>query len=548
MNLLKRIYALLLPDERKKGLYIAGSVFLSALLDFVGLAVLLPVLYYLLEGTKKDEAAFFFCILAAAVIITKCILTTLFIRYQNKSLMAFYKRLSHSLFSSFYRRGLLFIREQGSNKLGYAINSMCYAFSHSLLSPFFRMSGDIMLIFLVTIALLIWNGKSVMLLYASFIPFMCIYIMLIKRRVRKYGENDMNEKQKQARIVMDTFRGFAELEVNGAFPTLQAAFLKGMDKISYNRTKLDTLMRLPMFLTELSVVIGLGLLILFGEGDVKMLVGVFAVASFRLLPALRNILTAWTQIQNSQCCLDAIEEGMKDYEPNETLQQEEITFDHEIRIEDLTYTYPDGSTILEKFNCNIRKGEYIGFKGISGAGKSTLFNILIGLLRPTSGKITIDGTTLSEERNSSWMKQIGYIPQEVFIFNGTLAENIAIGNKNIDPDRINKILHQVSLDKWVKELPDGINTQMSESGSKLSGGQKQRIGIARSLYKQASILMLDEATSALDNETEKEINNTLERMKKEYPGLTILSIAHRNSSLEYCNRIITIENRYEKDI
>ena len=548
MKLLKRIYALLLPDERRRGGRIAASVFLSALLDFAGLAALLPVLYFLLDDGGKGQAALTFCLVAMGVILIKCVLSTLFVRYQNQALLSFYRRLSFSLFSSYYNRGLLFIREQGSSRLGYAINSLCYAFSYSLLAPIFRMAGDILLIGLVTIALLIWNGKTVLMLYVSFIPFMVVYVLMVRKPVRKYGEEDMNAKRKQARVVMDTFRGYVELEVNGAFPTLQATFLEGIDRISYNRMKLDTLMRLPLFLSELSVVVGLGLLVAFGEGDVRMTVGIFAIAAFRLLPALRAILAGWTQMQNAFCCLDAIEEGLKDYREDTDRERKEMVFGREITMHGLTYAYPDGEAVLKGFDCCIRKGEYVGFCGASGVGKSTLFNLLIGLLEPDSGEIRIDGVTLTREGRASWMEQIGYVPQEVFIFNGTLAENIALGGQDTDRERMKEIIRHVSLDAWVNSLPQGMDTPLSEAGAKLSGGQKQRIGIARALYKQASVILLDEATSALDNDTEREINRTLQRLKENYQELTILSIAHRDSSLGYCDRIITVTNHYEQNV
>ena len=170
--MLKRIYNLLQADERKKALKMAITVFFTALLDFISLAALLPVLYFLLEDGNQNKAAFIFSIVAVVVIIVKSLFSILLTRYQNRCLLSFYKRLSFSLFSSYYNRGLLFIREQGSNKLGYEINSMCYGFSHSLLAPLCRMAGDALLILLITIALLIWNGATVLILYATFIPFM----------------------------------------------------------------------------------------------------------------------------------------------------------------------------------------------------------------------------------------------------------------------------------------------------------------------------------------------------------------------------------------
>ena len=305
--------------------------------------------------------------------------------------------------------------------------------------------------------------------------------------------------------------------------------------------KLDMLLRLPLLLSELSVICGLTILVLFGQGDVKMLAGVFAVASFRLLPALRSILGGWTQIQNALCCLDVIEEGLKDYQEENEGEKQEISFEQEINMEGICYAYPGGQRILQDFDCRISKGEYVGFCGTSGVGKSTLFNLIIGLIAPDSGQISIDGVPLTRQTRTSWMKQIGYVPQEVFIFNGTVAENIALGCKEIDHALIEDILKKVSLHEWTASLPEGTATVLSEAGSKLSGGQKQRIGIARALYKKASVLLLDEATSALDNETEKEINRTLQQLKENGEGLTILSIAHRESSLSFCERIVTIE-------
>ena len=162
------------------------------------------------------------------------------------------------------------------------------------------------------------------------------------------------------------------------------------------------------------------------------------------------------------------------------------------------------------------------------------------MLEPVSGTIKIDGNLLSRQTYGSWIQQFGYVPQDVFIFNGTIAENIALGCNRIDYDKVNQILKSVNLDEWVATQQNGVDTILNEAGYELSGGQKQRIGIARALYKETSILLLDEATSALDDETEIDINETLKSLMNNHRELTVLSIAHRSSSLSYCDRIITI--------
>ena len=414
-----------------------------------------------------------------------------------------------------------------------------------MLAPLLRMAGDGLLILLVTTALLVYDWLTVLVLYGSFLPFMGVYVWGVRKRVKKYGEQELQAKREQAKVVMDTFRGYTELEVSGAFPTRQEAFLEGMDKVARSRVKLDTIMRMPLFLSELSVIVGLAILVACGTGDVKVLVGVFAVAAFRLLPALRTLLTGWTQVQNVMCCLDVLEEGLKEDRPLAESSLRGINFEKEIRVRNLSYAYPGGELVLDHFNATIRKGEYIGFRGYSGVGKSTLFNLLLGLLKPTKGEVCIDGTVLDAEVQPSWLRRVGYVPQEVFIFHGTLADNIALGCKEANRERILHVLRQVCLDKWLHTLPDGIDTVLGESGGRLSGGQKQRLGIARALYKDIDVLLLDEATSALDNATEREVNETLVELKRTYERLTILSIAHRESSLAYCDRVITLENEYE---
>ena len=539
--MLKEIYHLLLPSERRMGMRVIMAVFFSALLNFAGLAALIPVLLFLIEEKEEKGEALLFCLLAVGFILFKNVLVMGLSRFQNYFLLSLYKRLSFSLFSSYYHRGLLFISRLGSTRLGYEVNYVCYAFSMSLLSPLLNMTADVLLILLVTAVLLVYAPMTVLMLYLAFFPFMLMYIFGIKRRIRYYGKKELLARREQTRIVTEAYKGYAELEVNHAFPFLQHSFLKGLDTISFCRLKLETVYHLPLCLSELSVVIGLTLLALSGTGNVKALVGIFAVGAFRLLPALRESLSAWTQIQNSVFCLRIIKAGMEDlFSTFEEKPTAGLSFEKEIVISNLSYTYPEGKRVLKEFDCTIRKGEYIGIRGSSGIGKSTLFNLLLGFLKPDGGEIRIDGVLLSAENRKLWHRRIGYVPQGVFILDGTLAENVALGCCDISKEKVKRILRQVRLDEWVDELPLGIDTLLGESGARLSGGQKQRVGIARALYKEADILLLDEATSALDTATECEINEMICGLRNDYRGLTVLSIAHRESSLAFCNRIITL--------
>ena len=231
--------------------------------------------------------------------------------------------------------------------------------------------------------------------------------------------------------------------------------------------------------------------------------------------------------------------------PNEEeMATERLELHHSVVLDELCFKFEDSDkTIIDHLNMEIRRGERVGIRGASGVGKTTLFNLILGLYHPTHGEILIDGTPLTDCNIRKWQNAIGYVSQSVFITEGTLAENIAFGcdAEDIDYNRINQAIASADLKEFVDSLEHGIETRIGEQGSRISGGQRQRIGIARALYKGCDILLFDEATSALDNNTEKNINRAIEQLSTENKSLTIVVIAHRDSSIEYCDRIITLK-------
>lgn len=543
--MLKRICRLLLPEERKMGLRVVCAVFLGALLDFAGLAALLPVFFFLSADGEDKSAVLLFCTGAIVFILVKNALTAGLSRFRNHFLLGLYRRLSFSLFTSYCRRGFLYLRDRGSLRPAYEVNYACYAFSMNILSPLLHMAGELLLVLLVTAALLAYSPFTVLMLYAAFVPFMSVYGLGVRKRIRRYGEREQRARREQSRLVAEALKGYEELEVNGAYPYIRRLFTEGLENIGESRLKLEMIRHLPLCLSEMAVISGLTLFTLFGTGDTGALAGVFAIAAFRLLPALRGILNDWTQVQNSACCLRAVEEGLEDGQeaPVSGRGEEKPVFEKEIRMEHVWFAYPGGREVLRDFCFTVRKGEYVGICGESGIGKSTLFHLLLGFIFPDKGGIWIDNTPLTPAVRAAWHRRLGYVRQEVFVFDGTLAENIALGCDRPDREKVSRVLKQVQLDEWVKGLPQGIDTLPGENGGRLSGGQKQRIGIARALYKEADVLLLDEATSALDNETERALNEMLLGLTKECGGLTILTIAHRESSLAYCHRVINLNGK-----
>ncbi|MBQ8645596.1 MAG: ABC transporter ATP-binding protein [Bacteroidales bacterium] len=536
--MVRRVLNLLLPQERKKLVKVVVSIFINALLDFASLASLMPLLFFLLEGTNEVKAILGFSMIAFLMVSLKGFVSIKLGKYQASYTMSLYKRLSSSLFSNYYNNGLLFIKEQGYSSLGHSVNYMCYTFSQGIIFPLMKILADFLLILLVTVAMLVYEWKTVLVLYVSFLPFMAAYLFFVRDRLKNYAKEDFNAKKMQARIVSDAFRGYQDLEINNSFGVMLKSFNAGLDTISTNRAKMDTLQRIPLFISEFAIIAGFLIMLLIGGGNTSIILGIFAVAAFRLIPALRGILTGYNTIQNSIPCIDVIEKGLESCKV-ECSNEQHILFSNNIRVSDLVFNY--GNSPINFGSFTIMKGEYVGFRGYSGIGKTTLFNLILGFLSPSEGKIEIDGNPLTPANRASWLLNIGYVPQEPYIFEGTVAQNIALGKEDASPERVLEVLEKVRLLEWVNSLPDSINTTLGEGGSRLSGGQKQRIAIARALYKGARVLLLDEATSSVDIAAEREINTMLCELKSVQNDLTILSIAHRESTLAFCDRIIDLE-------
>ena len=547
--MIKEIIQLLPEKQRKRGAWVAFSVLLRAILDFAGVAALIPIL---LVVVKQDGGRGMMLALCSAVllfVLLKNALVAFLARMQSRYQLEIYREFSRRMFANYYHRGLLFLKGKSSVQLGHEVNYVCYMFSSCVLAPVFCMAGEAVLVLLMVTALIVWEPLAGFLLCASFLPLTGLYVGLVRKRLRRYGVEELEARRKQSRTVVEAYRGYAELEIARAFHTSLASFDQGMEFIVHNRLRMEVYQLFPSFLSEVAVVAGLALLIGTGSGDLGLVSGVFAVAAFRLIPAVRAVLNSWVTLQNASHTITVVKEGISDKLQQGTQNQTPFTLKQNIELRKLSFAFPDGHTLFSNLTLSISCGERIGVRGASGSGKSTLFNLMLGFFPPTSGEILIDGRKLTSANRSEWHKLVGYVPQEIFIIEGTLADNIALGQTQVDHIKMIQVLEQVQLKEWANELPQGLDTPLGEYGSRLSGGQKQRIGIARALYKEAEVLFFDEATSALDNKTEQEINHALETLSLQHRELTLIIIAHRESSLAFCDRIFDLDsgNTYTKE-
>jgi ABC-type multidrug transport system fused ATPase/permease subunit len=354
----------------------------------------------------------------------------------------------------------------------------------------------------------------------------------------------------QIKLLQESFSGVREVMVNGS----ENAYIKIFGEYELKKrialAKNIILSNYPKLFIESTSMIFLILiaLYLYLASDDKVLImpilGVIAITAQRLLPLMHNLYSGWTGIKAN---LAFIEEAIFMLElPNMRIDNyrasnKPLIFSKFLELRDVRFSYKSSSnTVLNKINLKISKGARVGFIGSSGSGKSTLIDLLMGLLQPDQGVLLVDDIIINNSNQLDWLRKIAHVPQEVFLSDASIAENIAFGleKDQIDYSVVSDSAKRANIELEILNLEQGYETVVGERGIRLSGGQKQRIAIARALYRKAEILVFDEATSALDNETENYVIESLGLIERE---ITILMIAHRISSLKSCDEIYEIE-------
>jgi ABC-type bacteriocin/lantibiotic exporter with double-glycine peptidase domain len=274
------------------------------------------------------------------------------------------------------------------------------------------------------------------------------------------------------------------------------------------------------------------------------ILGALALGAQRFLPVLQQAYGSWSGIQGGQTSLqdtlELLDQPMPDYADHPPPKPQ--PFHQQISLKQLSFRYSQQTPwVLDKLNLVITKGSRVGFIGVTGSGKSTLLDIVMGLLQPTGGTVEIDGQHITPDNHRAWQAHIAHVPQTIFLADSTIEENIAFGlpKDQIDRERVQQAAQQAQIADIIETWPKQYQTLVGERGIRLSGGQRQRIGIARSLYKQADVIIFDEATSALDNETERAVMQAIEGLSNDF---TLLIIAHRITTLKNCTQIVELDD------
>ena len=438
-------------------------------------------------------------------------------------------------------------------------------FTGACILPLLKSAVDLIILIFLFLVLAKTDLLLLAMILAILLPIFVLF-NLLGNKFKKWGKIKSESKKEMIRILNHGLRGLKETRVIGCESYFQQQMRGVAQEFARAESLFSTSQVLPRILIETALIVFIMLFVslslIFLKQDMQEItgvMGVFALGSMRLIPAASQLFGSINQLRNSHYAVNMLYLDLKEIDRqgiNKLIKakfnspttssvglkpnKQAMTFEQGIDLDRITYSYDSSSQLAVKdISLRIKKGQSIALIGKSGAGKTTLVDIILGLLEPEAGDILVDGVSIYDNLRG-WQDLVGYIPQSIFLIDDTVERNIAFGVADcaIDPKRMNKAIAAAQLEELITQLPQGIKTEVGERGVRLSGGQRQRIGIARALYHEREILVLDEATSALDNETERLVSNAI----KSLAGTkTLITIAHRLSTVKHCDRIYLLE-------
>jgi len=380
-----------------------------------------------------------------------------------------------------------------------------------------------------------------------------VIFFYLRGSLRERGKRRLKENTGRFISVGEALQGIKDIKVLGR----ERYFFKRFSRYSMKFSRLQIwacmVIQIPRYLMEIVAFGGVIALVLAllasGErgGQIIPLVSFFAFAGYRLMPALQNIFHSFTSFQFNKAVLDKVygdihEGGIRFDEALDTELPEPLAFQERVSFTNVSFSYPNRKDfVLKDINFQIGKGTSIGIVGPTGGGKTTLVDLILGLLIPNKGTIEVDGVNVKEGNVRNWQRNLGYVPQQIYLSDDTIARNIAFGiaDEHIDMTQVERVSRIANIHIFIEnELPFGYNTLVGERGVRLSGGQKQRVSIARALYHNPEVLVLDEATSSLDVTTEKAVLKAVKNIAK---LKTLIIVAHRFKTVEHCDKLYLVD-------
>jgi len=424
------------------------------------------------------------------------------------------------------------------------VNNIIY----SIILPCLTLLSSAVMLSAILLVLL-WINPAVAFMSFSIFGLMYIFIVgLSRKKLTLSSDAVAQESTRMIKLLQDSLGGIRDILLDGSQKTYCDIYRKADLLLRKSQARITFIAQSPRYFMEALGMMLIALLAFFmsthsnGENNAIPVLGVLALGAQRLLPVLQQAFHSWACILGGHVSLSDALCLLDQPIPQKNSLSNPIPFNKSIKLNNISFKYSDDMPwILNNLSLEIAKGSRIGFIGATGSGKSTLLDILMGLLICNKGSLEIDGLPLNELNQGSWQRYIAHVPQVIFLSDGTIEENIAIGvpSSEIDHARVVNAAKQARIAESIDSWPHQYKTLVGERGVRLSGGQRQRIGIARALYKQADVIIFDEATSALDSETEDDVMDAIEMLN---PSLTIIMVAHRLTTLKNCNFIVELES------
>ena len=569
--------------ERKSHLVYILFLFLStSLLDTVGIGLIGPFLLLVNSPTiihtnplgqwiysqlnlKTD--AYFISLFGLAIVVVFYIKSFLTFKVQKYVLKFSYSQqgeLSKKLLGAYLSAPYIYFLNKNTAVLIQNIFNESRNFANGIMLPLLN-SVSYAIISICLTALLIKTSPSatIGILLVLLIPI--LLYQSSKHKLVQWGKEGSIANVGLLRTVNHSLGGLKETRIIGCEPYFEQKMAEYVEVFETTVSQSQAFKLLPRILIEavlITFLVGLTSLFLLSNQNSQNLtsvLGVFAMASIRLIPSISQLTNSAASLRGYSHTLNTLYYELKELQElkegtaksfltlgtdKETIATQSsshiLPFSQEIVLEKVSYSYPNSSTLaLEDIGLTIKKGQAIALIGKSGAGKTTLVDMILGLLTPSQGDIKVDGHSVYSNLRA-WQNLVGYIPQSIFLMDDTLARNIAFGLPDhlIDFTKVEKAIEAAQLEELIEDLPQGIETVIGERGIRLSGGQRQRVGIARALYHEREILILDEATAALDNETERLVSKAIQSLSG---TKTLIIIAHRLTTIEHCDQVYLME-------
>ena len=571
----KKAWALLDARERRNAWITLAVVILGALSSALMVGSVLPFLSVLSDPGRIErvpalawayekfgfEADYAFLVALGGVSFAVIVMTSLIqiakTYVVERFAMMRVHSISHRLLVAYLRQPYPFFLNRHTGEM----STRVLAESEQLVVQFLRPAAELiaaMLTVFAIVGLLLWVDPLIALIAFGVLGSIYGAVYFFSRRILKgYGHVRAAANSERFRIANEALGGIKDIKLLGRERSYAALYANPSQRMARAIVRVQVLSQVPQFALQAVAfggVILLCVVLMDAEGltsgaalgRILPILGVFAFAGQRLMPELGKLYQSLARLQAGGAAVDVVHDDLMGKARSGNLPQvipSALGLKHCLVFLGVSYHYPNAELAgLKDVSFDIRAGERIGIVGSTGAGKTTLADLVLGLLPPSEGRILVDGTEITNDNLRAWQQTVGYVPQDIFLIDASISENIALGvpPQEISAARVRRAAEIARIDTFIREeLPEGYATTIGERGVRLSGGQRQRVGIARAMYHDADLIVFDEATSALDNLTEREVMVAVDALPGEK---TILMIAHRLSTIKTCDRIIVMEN------